>query len=237
MQLLDILNQVLIKRRESPLTANGLGTTWQSNGLVRLYSVFLDETCREIANAGTIEGTVVTRSVNPTGLVDTVTYVNVGGSPEAFLRHIKMFDIKNRKEVPLSHQSVVDRLYKTNFVASTSGPLEAASLVVSNINPTPTFTLIRVYPNVDPTMTIELQSSVNWFQWLKANNQLNDTANFAPPAHLLILGTYEKALKEVYGADDPKAIDARQAYQGALASELAQDGQMFGSGVDQWNPV
>jgi hypothetical protein len=198
--------------------------------------VFLDETCREIAVAGTIQGTVTTQTYTQISLQGRfVNFPNAGNSRDPFLRFIKIVNETAKKEHTLVHESVISQMYTPN-----PGVPEGISEYFSTTtlgSGNPTYTSFISYPPVPAGTVLTLHKSVNWFQQLKALSLLVDTADFVIPAHLLILGTYEKALKEVYGSDDPKAQDARAAFLGALGSELSQDGQLEGSGVEQWDPV
>lgn len=243
MKVLDILNQVLIKRREAPLVANGLGTTYVSNGLVRLYNVFLEETCREVAIAGRIQGSSVTQSISVPGIAPTtqggIELPNPGGIGDCWLRldgasilqegvTLKVISGERMKDIRLPYKSVEPTTGTPEFI---SVALNSASLGTTDVA-----LPLEVFPRITAGKFLRIIATPNWYRWLQGSAVLNDTAGIPLPGHLLVLGVYEKALREAYGPDDAKAQDARSAFLGALSTEIAMDGQLEGSELEQWYP-
>lgn len=229
MQVLQIINEVLRKRRERPVA------TIAANPYGLLMVDYLTEVCRELGTVGAISGNVQATSCLTDGTNTLTPLIPV--ARDAVIRVESVLG-------PLNSPNI-GKLVDTTPRLMNEWVRQEAALGLSPQFPTH-YAVVREAPvgastaatlAVYPKPLTGLTYLVNWIVNPMRLGTVVETTELSLPAHLLILGVYWKVLQEVYGSDSPDVIAAQQAYNTAVSHEVAMDMQIEGSGVDAWNPV
>lgn len=229
MQVLQIINEVLRKRRERPVA------TIAANPYGLLMVDYLTEVCRELGTVGAISGNVQSSACPTDGssfLTPTIPVLR-----DAVIRIESVVGPLNNPNIGTLKETTPQQMntwirqetafgqapqLSTHFAAVRELPVAA-----------PTAATLALYPKPPTGLTY----LINWIVNPMRIGTVVETTELSLPAHILILGVYWKVLQEVYGSDSPDVTAAYQAYQSAVSHEVAMDMQIEGSGVDAWNPV
>ncbi len=212
MTLLEAVNKVLLKLRMNQVTSI------TTNEHSQLIAALVNETRLEIEDAWNWLELRTTVQVNTTATFSQYTLSNVKNSRFKLIEVINDTDdyyLKSMSSTELTKRFLFGdpQAGKPLFYGFNGFDFEG--------NP-----IVDIYPIPDTVY------SINFNIVLPQNEIINDSEQIKVPGHLVVLGTYVKALAE-RGEDASNGyIVARAIYQDALASNISQQEALMGSETD-----
>lgn len=203
MTLLEIVNRVLIKLRQSSVT------TVNETEYSRLVTEFVNETRREIEDAWNWLGLRATSTIET--VADATEYVLTGVGNSRFKVLSVINDTEDYELSPINSGEMTKKFLFGDLV---TGNPTYYSFNGFDVNGDP---IVDIYP-------IPTDAQVIRFNLVTPQNDvLTDDVEIKVPTHIVILGSYVKALAEK-GEESSNAYNVANAqYVGAMSSNIAQE--------------
>lgn len=215
MTLLEIVNKVLVKLRQTQVT-----TTTEST-YSTLITQLVNEARREVEDAW-----------NWMGLRSTVSLETEDGTSQYILSNVGNARFKILEVIDDSNDNILHNINgremtkKFLFGDVPEGPPTHYSLNGFDANGDP---IVDLYPIPDDVYDIRFNLVI------PQNDTTAGATQIAVPGHIVIAGAYVKALAE-RGEDQSSGYEVASAnYAGALASAISQEEALFPDETD-WHP-